>query len=163
MDDSHSGQQTLGSERYIELELDRNTEFVDPKAVVAKEQVPDSRNDAVGQVVQRRDPLDDFLRDIIPMFPIIRSQGKGCYQPAVIAFNRIVNITVAAPTIQPLPYACAPTTNMYFDYHEGHRKALEVSIRYLAKARMCNSSFPRGVVAQVSGVSTGGAAKSCRK
>jgi hypothetical protein len=58
------------------LELDRNTEFIDPKTAIANEKVTDGRNDVIGQVVQRRDPLDDLMRDIVPSFPLIRSQGK---------------------------------------------------------------------------------------
>ena len=34
---------------------------------------------------------------------------------------------LAPPSTQSITYNCAPTTNMYFDYHIGHRKALEVS------------------------------------
>ncbi|KAI9286197.1 hypothetical protein BC943DRAFT_359374 [Umbelopsis sp. AD052] len=105
LDDSHSGQQTLGSERYIALELDRNTEFIDPKAAVSKQTLPDNRNEATGQVVQRLDPLDELMRSTILSFPIIRAH--------------------APPNSQTTTYCCAPTTNMYFDYHVGHRKALE--------------------------------------
>ncbi|KAI8578901.1 hypothetical protein K450DRAFT_245038 [Umbelopsis ramanniana AG] len=105
LDDSHSGQQTLGSERYIALELDRNTEFIDPKAAVSRQTLPDNRNEVTGQVVQRRDPLDELMRSTISSFPIIRAH--------------------APPSTQTTTYCCAPTTNMYFDYHVGHRKALE--------------------------------------
>lgn len=105
MDHAHSGQQTLGAERYIDLELDRNTEFVDPQAVKVQTQMPNAQHLTSDQVVQRRDPLDDLMREIIMSYPIISP----------------------LPSTQLMTYSCAPTTNMYFEYHEGHRKALEVS------------------------------------
>lgn len=105
MDHTHSGQQTLGAERYIDLELDRNTEFVDPQAVKVQTQIPNAQNLPSGQVVQRRDPLDDLMREMIMSYPIISP----------------------LPSTQLMTYSCAPTTNMYFEYHEGRRKALEAS------------------------------------
>jgi len=107
LDNTHSGQQTLGAERFIELELDRNTEFVDPKAATLQTKAPvDHQPESLGQVVQRRDPLDDLMKTLIRAYPIIWAHGT--------------------PNGQQLPYACAPTTNMYFEYHDSHRKALEV-------------------------------------
>jgi hypothetical protein len=74
---------------------------------------------------------------------------------------------VAAPNIQPMPYACAPTTNMYFDYHVGHRKALEVipnrPIEHCVDDSCSHMLSISSLVAQISGVSISGAAESCRK
>jgi hypothetical protein len=58
------------------LELDRNTEFVDPMAVMIKHPLPDNQSDASGLVVQRRDPLEELMRSMITSFPIIRAHGK---------------------------------------------------------------------------------------
>lgn len=98
LDDSHSGKQLLGSERSIEIELDRNTDFKDTSFVPQESEPP-----ATMAVRQKVSLLGGILKECVRKLPIVRAGSHG---------------TV-------LPYSCASSSQMFFKWSVGKRKALE--------------------------------------
>lgn len=90
LDDSHSGKQLLGSERSIEIELDRNTDFKDTSSIPSTSngnntpsvtpQTP--QQDAVVEppssmaVKQRMSLLGGILKECVRKLPIVRAGKK---------------------------------------------------------------------------------------
>ncbi|KAG2200471.1 hypothetical protein INT47_011451 [Mucor saturninus] len=100
LDDSHSGKQLLGSERSIEIELDRNTDFKDTSFVPPQKE---SEAPAIMAVRQKISLLGGILKECVRKLPIVRAGSHG---------------TV-------LPYSCASSSQIFFKWSVGKRKALE--------------------------------------
>ncbi|GAA5800060.1 hypothetical protein HPULCUR_005482 [Helicostylum pulchrum] len=81
LDDSHSGKQLLGSERSIEIELDRNTDFKDTSSVptslpvIQQPQQQDIEPPAAMAVRQKMSLLGGILKECVRKLPIVRA-GK---------------------------------------------------------------------------------------
>lgn len=76
LDDSHSGKQLLGSERSIEIELDRNTDFKDISSVPSSIPVQqDIEPPATMAVRQKMSLLGGILKECVRKLPIVRA-GK---------------------------------------------------------------------------------------
>ncbi|CEP11888.1 hypothetical protein [Parasitella parasitica] len=139
LDNYHTGKQLLGGERSIEIELDRNTDFKDtsspapassvgtPAALTAHTPTTSSStlNDSSAvqlipehaeqqqkkeaetltsmAVKQRLSLLNGILNESVRRLPIVRAGSHG---------------TV-------LPYSCAASSKMFFEWSVGKRKALE--------------------------------------
>lgn len=111
LDDSHSGKQLLGSERSIEIELDRNTDFKDtsstPSSGQQQQQLSQKPQEVepptVMAVKQKMSLLGGILKESVRRFPLVRAGSHG---------------TV-------LPYSCAKSSKMFFKWSVGKRKALE--------------------------------------
>ncbi|KAI8980462.1 hypothetical protein BDB01DRAFT_851750 [Pilobolus umbonatus] len=106
LDESHSGKQVLGGERNIDIELDRHTDFKDISPISrAGSSTPSEVTATEVPMVsaQKMSLLNGILREIVPTFPIIRSNLHGTT----------------------LPYTCAPNAQVYFQWSIGKRKALE--------------------------------------
>ncbi|GAA5816070.1 hypothetical protein MFLAVUS_009592 [Mucor flavus] len=108
LDDSHSGKQLLGSERSIEIELDRNTDFKDTSSVptslpAPQQQQQDIEPPAAMAVRQKMSLLGGILKESVRKLPIVRAGSHG---------------TV-------LPYSCAVSSQVFFKWSVGKRKALE--------------------------------------
>jgi hypothetical protein len=113
LDDSHSGKQLLGSERSIEIELDRNTDFKDTSSAPSSStntattttapQQQDTEPPATMAVKQRISLLGGILKECVRKLPIVRAGSHG----------------------KILPYSCASSSKMFFKWSVGKRKALE--------------------------------------
>lgn len=83
LDDSHSGKQLLGSERSIEIELDRNTDFKDtsstPSSGQQQQQLSQKPQEVepptVMAVKQKMSLLGGILKESVRRFPLVRA-GK---------------------------------------------------------------------------------------
>jgi transcription initiation factor IIF auxiliary subunit len=81
LDDSHSGKQLLGSERSIEIELDRNTDFKDTSSIPSGNNTPQevvataAEPPASMAVKQRMSLLGGILKECVRRLPIVRA-GK---------------------------------------------------------------------------------------
>lgn len=118
LDDSHSGKQLLGSERSIEIELDRNTDFKDtntaptsssstPNTPQLQLQLQQQDNEPVAPgvmaVKQKMSLLNGILKECVQKLPIVRAGSHG----------------------KVLPYSCAISSKMFFRWSVGKQKALE--------------------------------------
>lgn len=74
LDDTHSGKQMLGSERSIEIELDRNTDFTD-KTTISPMNTPTLESPAVLAVKQKMSLLGGILKEAVQQLPLVRA-GK---------------------------------------------------------------------------------------
>ncbi|CEI88107.1 hypothetical protein RMCBS344292_02507 [Rhizopus microsporus] len=103
LDDTHSGKQMLGSERSIEIELDRNTDFTD-KTTISPMNTPTLESPAVLAVKQKMSLLGGILKEAVQQLPLVRagsSHGKA------------------------LPYSCVPSAKAFIKLPVGKRKAIE--------------------------------------
>lgn len=79
LDDSHSGKQLLGSERSIEIELDRNTDFKDTSSTPSSGQQQQQQQQqevelpAVMAVKQKMSLLGGILKESVRKLPIVRA------------------------------------------------------------------------------------------
>jgi transcription initiation factor IIF auxiliary subunit len=85
LDDTHSGKQLLGSERSIEIELDRNTDFKDTSSIPSTsngnntpqtpQEVTTAEPPASMAAKQRMSLLGGILKECVRRLPIVRA-GK---------------------------------------------------------------------------------------
>lgn len=79
LDNTHSGRQLLGGERSIEIELDRNTDFLDtssappPSQETSKEVEPPS----LLAVKQKMSLLGGILKECVRKLPIVRAGNSS--------------------------------------------------------------------------------------
>ncbi|KAG0168179.1 YEATS domain-containing protein 2 [Apophysomyces sp. BC1034] len=135
LDDSHSGKQMLGSERSIEIELDRNTDFKETSATKPQadsnlpEGEPAAKDTGANTVSinnmmqtvskQKMSLLQGILKECVRRLPIIRSG---------------IHSTM-------LPYTCAISAKMYFSWSVGRRKALEWHRAHLLRIEVQQRAF----------------------
>ncbi|KAI7871597.1 hypothetical protein BDF14DRAFT_1962635 [Spinellus fusiger] len=131
LDDVHSGRQVLGNERGIDIELDRNTDFKDmgtalkpstetPNTTLAKENSLGEHHPlAVTSSNQRLSLLHSMLKEHVRHLPMIRS---GLHS-------------------RMLPYTCAPSILVYFQWSVGKRKGLEWHRAHLLRLQVQQRGF----------------------
>ncbi|KAF7731196.1 YEATS domain-containing protein 2 [Apophysomyces ossiformis] len=129
LDDTHCGKQMLGSERSIEIELDRNTDFNETsssKLQVESESATQliETNTIVSNVMQKVSKqkmtlLQGILKEAVRRLPIIRSGAHSMV----------------------LPYSCAVSAKMYFNWSVGRRKALEWHRAHLLRVEVQRRAF----------------------
>ncbi|TPX70618.1 hypothetical protein SpCBS45565_g01574 [Spizellomyces sp. 'palustris'] len=127
LDTSKSGRQVFGTERIIDLELDRNTEFAESRQNMAADNAMDTGTSDVAQPEKspkssppsapdagQCEPLaitakamDDLLESAVGQFPIIRPVASGTRSK------------------MSLPYSTAPSISVYMSWPLGKRKASE--------------------------------------
>jgi transcription initiation factor IIF auxiliary subunit len=80
LDDSHSGKQLLGSERSIEIELDRNTDFKDTSSTPSsippsqqQQQQVEAEPPATMAVKQKMSLLGGILKECVRKLPLVRA------------------------------------------------------------------------------------------
>ncbi|KAI7901072.1 uncharacterized protein BX663DRAFT_562767 [Cokeromyces recurvatus] len=111
LDNTQSGKQLLGSERSIEIELDRNTDFNDTTTSTPTNNIPvmkqqNQENTETSEsmaVKQKMSLLGGILKECVRKLPIVRAGSHG----------------------KVLPYSCALSSKMFFKWSVGKRKALE--------------------------------------
>lgn len=85
LDNTHSGRQLLGSERSFDIELDRNTEFLDPVVAPATAPAKAGGKEKIGEVVdlalgdteakeagKEEDPMEKMLFEGTERYPVVR-------------------------------------------------------------------------------------------
>ncbi|KAI8904632.1 yeats family-domain-containing protein [Powellomyces hirtus] len=118
LDKSKCGRQLPGSERFIDLELDRNTEFAEPRLFIKPpepeldshaERKSDMETDvaraAMAAAAAKRDALDRLLPKIVKQHPIIQASNA---KPASV------------------PYTVATSEASYRSWPMGKKKATEL-------------------------------------
>lgn len=106
LDYTHSGKQTLGIEKSIDIELDRNTNFDDITGIPStnKESLELTKEQLqLNAVKQKITLLNSILKECLPEYPII------CANQSI-----------------KLPYTCARNSKIFFTWPIAKRKALEV-------------------------------------
>ncbi|KND03597.1 uncharacterized protein SPPG_01072 [Spizellomyces punctatus DAOM BR117] len=127
LDTSKSGRQVLGTERIIDLELDRNTEFAESRQNMVADNAMDTGTSDVTQpekspksaspsapatghsesLAITAKAMNDLLESAVGQFPIIRPVASG-----------------TRPKLS-LPYSTAPSISVYMSWPLGKRKASE--------------------------------------
>ncbi|KAI8815956.1 yeats family-domain-containing protein [Fimicolochytrium jonesii] len=110
LDQIKTGRQLVGAERFIDLELDRNTVFGEsrePAKPVAGVEPPDKEKEetaaAADNAAAEQKRVDKILADLAGRWPIIRAAGTGSF----------------------LPYSTAKSIAAYMAWPLGKRKATE--------------------------------------
>jgi hypothetical protein len=112
LDDTHSGKQTIGSERSVEIELDRNTDFKDTSSIPTTI-VPEIPQVATKQKMQF---LNSMLREHVQKLPIVT-------------------------TASGLPYHGAPSATAFFAWSVGKQKALEWHRAHLLRLKVQQQAY----------------------
>ncbi|CAO3651052.1 unnamed protein product [Cunninghamella blakesleeana] len=116
LDYTHSGKQTLGIERSIDIELDRNTNFDDITGIPStnKECVELTKEQLqLNAVKQKITLLNSILKECLPEYPIIS-----------------VNQSIK------LPYTCARSSKLFLTWPIAKKKALEWHRSHLLRLRV---------------------------
>ncbi|KAJ3149270.1 YEATS domain-containing protein 2 [Geranomyces michiganensis] len=124
LDKMKSGRQVLGSERFIDLELDRNTQFTEARQVkMEQKDIQPLTTDKESGTSAKQEALDRILHKLVKRFPIIHAPGSG-------------NISV--------PYSVASTPSAYWSWVVGKRKAVEWARARLLFEALENTSGVHG-------------------
>ncbi|KAJ3017091.1 YEATS domain-containing protein 2 [Thoreauomyces humboldtii] len=137
LDHAHTGRQVPGPERFLDLELDRNTEFGEGREKIAGQTSEDPvapEEDDKGCVTldnaldpdgkehkARKAKLDRVIKKAVDKFPLIRPNP--------------------VPTAHPLGYTTAPTVAVYLSWPIGKRKASERARQVLSSLRESEPSL----------------------
>ncbi|KAG9297879.1 hypothetical protein G9A89_015470, partial [Geosiphon pyriformis] len=135
LDETHCGKQRLGDERAYDLELDRNTEFVEPRKEKSLERSSSHliKNVAYQTVVGKIKSsalIDDLAEstkfqdntpklmelDVDFLEPLL-TEAVRCYP--------IINSVVEDCSLSPLPYSFAASAETFLTWEIGHRKSTE--------------------------------------
>ncbi|KAJ3182966.1 YEATS domain-containing protein 2 [Geranomyces variabilis] len=120
LDKMKSGRQILGSERFIDLELDRNTEFAEARQVdIAQKAIEPLAADAESEASAKQEVLDRILHKLVKQFPIIQAPG-----------SKSLNV----------PYSVAPSLGAYWSWVIGKRKAVEWARARSLSDKLANTS-----------------------
>ncbi|KAJ3163957.1 YEATS domain-containing protein 2 [Geranomyces variabilis] len=119
LDKMKSGRQIPGSERFIDLELDRNTEFAEARQVEIAHKMELVAVDAGSEASAKQEVLDRILHKLVKQFPIIHAPG-----------SKSTNV----------PYSVAPSLSAYWSWVTGKRKAVEWARARLLSEALANTS-----------------------
>ncbi|KAJ3141693.1 YEATS domain-containing protein 2 [Geranomyces variabilis] len=119
LDKMKSGRQIPGSERFIDLELDRNTEFAEARQVEIAHKTELVAVGAESEASAKQEVLDRILHKLVKQFPIIHAPG-----------SKSTNV----------PYSVAPSLSAYWSWVIGKRKAVEWARARLLSEALANTS-----------------------
>ncbi|KAL0091050.1 yeats family-domain-containing protein [Phycomyces blakesleeanus] len=134
LDDVHSGKQVLGSERGIDIELDRNTDFKDIE-------IPSKPLVESATVHQNTLPKESGIQEAHPLVTTGSKQRLSLLHGILKESVRRLPIIRAGSQGVALPYTCAPSLRAYFNWSVGKRKALEWHRAHLLRIQVQQKAF----------------------